>query len=353
VIAVDGAIVHLCGALGRPAWVLLPRVADWRWLDEREDSPWYPSLRLFRQPEGGDWPELIARVARELAAFAGGDRARLAPSPSPRPAVANDDRARVVRACRHGTMIWPRGDVRVGRSLAAYGEYGELEMARLGPLLRQGDVVVEAGANVGALTLPIARAVGPYGRVLAFEPQRPLFQMLCANVALNDLLNVEAQPAAVGARPGRLAVPALDYAGTFDFGGVALEPAGAGGATVPVVTIDQLQLAQLRLLKIDVEGMEAEVVIGAHETIRRLRPILYVANERMEKSPKLIALLRSHGYRLWWHAPPLFNPDNHARRSDDVFARAVSVNVLCLPRESELAMQGFREITSLEERFQR
>ena len=70
VIAVDTAVVHLAGAMGRPVWVLSPFDACWRWLHGREDSPWYPTLRLLRQPCPGDWNTLLRRVARELDAFA-------------------------------------------------------------------------------------------------------------------------------------------------------------------------------------------------------------------------------------------------------------------------------------------
>lgn len=65
-ISVDSSPAHLAGALGRPAWVMLPFVPDWRWLLEREDTPWYPTLRLFRQPVRGDWPSVCDRVATEL-----------------------------------------------------------------------------------------------------------------------------------------------------------------------------------------------------------------------------------------------------------------------------------------------
>lgn len=68
-ITIDSMPAHLGGALGVPTWTLLPAEADWRWLEAREDSPWYPGMRLFRQERAGDWAPVIARVARKLHAF--------------------------------------------------------------------------------------------------------------------------------------------------------------------------------------------------------------------------------------------------------------------------------------------
>ncbi len=67
VISVDTGVAHLAGALGRPVWILLPFIGEWRWLNDRDDSPWYPSARLFRQPKTDDWESMVARVQRELA----------------------------------------------------------------------------------------------------------------------------------------------------------------------------------------------------------------------------------------------------------------------------------------------
>jgi ADP-heptose:LPS heptosyltransferase len=67
VISCDTSICHLAGALGKPVWIVLPFTADWRWLIEREDSPWYPNFRLFRQRTAGDWHEVFQRIEQQLA----------------------------------------------------------------------------------------------------------------------------------------------------------------------------------------------------------------------------------------------------------------------------------------------
>jgi hypothetical protein len=66
VVTSDTALAHLAGALGVPVWVALPHVPDWRWLTDREDSPWYPTMRLFRQKEIGNWDAVFQRIAGEV-----------------------------------------------------------------------------------------------------------------------------------------------------------------------------------------------------------------------------------------------------------------------------------------------
>jgi ADP-heptose:LPS heptosyltransferase len=66
VISVDTAVAHLAGGLGKPVWLLAPHVSDWRWPPDRDDSAWYPTMRVFRQPRSGWWDEVIERVANKL-----------------------------------------------------------------------------------------------------------------------------------------------------------------------------------------------------------------------------------------------------------------------------------------------
>jgi FkbM family methyltransferase len=358
VIGVDTSLVHLAGALGKPTWVLIPANTDWRWLLEREDSPWYPGLRLFRQPRRLAWPDAIERVAAELAVWAGGRPAApvlevpahppaVQPAP-PRGIQRFAGYQRLVEA-RHGFFLYNPNDAYVGRALETYGEYGEYEMALLRSLLRPGDTVLEVGANLGALTVPLARTVGPAGQVLAFEPQPAVFHTLCANLAFNALEQARAFPYALGAREGKVGMPRMDYALPNNFGGVGLPETGSvvagSGWTAPIVRLDGLAEDLVpRLIKIDVEGMEIDVLRGAERVIRRARPLLYVENDRLEHSAGLIRLLRRLGYRLYWHLPPLFNPDNYFDYQGNIYGAVVSVNLLGIPLENPLVVRGIRDV---------
>jgi FkbM family methyltransferase len=249
-----------------------------------------------------------------------------------------------LKPCRHGRMLFLTNDRYIGASLDLYGEYCEGESALFAQILAPGQIVAEVGANIGAHTVHLAKLVGPAGQVLAFEPQRIVFQILCANLALNEAFNVRAFQAASGAEPGALTVPFVNYAAPdSNFGGVSLVGVERG-ETVPVTPLDSIDLPSLRLVKIDVEGMEAGVIAGARNHILRHRPILYVENDRRANSADLIGLIAGLGYDLWWHLPHLFNPNNHAGIAHNVFGNVCSINMLCLPREQPHSVTGFRPV---------
>ncbi len=236
--------------------------------------------------------------------------------------------------CRHGRIAVNQNDLYVGRSLLAYGEWAEFELQLLGPLLRAGDVVVDAGANIGTHALFFAQTVGPRGHVLAFEPQRHVHALLSDTMALNDVTAwVTCIRAALGSTAGSMIVPDLPTQMILNFGALALGDCVTGDQ-VPLVTLDGLALPQCRLIKVDVEGMEAEVLQGAADTIRRHRPILYVENDRPEASAELLALLRAFGYRLFAHLAPCFNPGNFAGRRENMFPESANLNLLCLPDDT-------------------
>jgi FkbM family methyltransferase len=240
-------------------------------------------------------------------------------------------------------MLYLRGDVYIGRSLELYGEYGQSENALFAQLLAPGHIAVEVGANIGAHTVHLGKLVGPGGAVLAFEPQRIIFTVLCANLALNDLFNARPIHAAVGSSEGTINVPVLDPRAQQNFGGLSLGKTSQG-EPVSQVMLDRYPLPSLRLLKLDVEGMETEVLLGARQTIAQHRPFLYVENDRRDKSTGLIRLIEELGYRSYWHLAPLFNPANFAGHAENVFGGVVSINMISLPNESPVSITGFRPV---------
>jgi FkbM family methyltransferase len=245
--------------------------------------------------------------------------------------------------CRHGLMLFNRYDHYIGASLRKYGEWSENELTLFQQLVPSGSVVVEGGANVGAHTVALSKLVGISGAVHAFEPQRLVFQTLCANLALNGCANVYAYHAALGARTGEVLVPALPPDRPANFGGVGLQNVSSGERT-PLRMIDELDLHVCRLIKLDVEGMEAEALQGAAQTVRRLRPLLYVENDRRHLHEVLIRLLHSWSYDAYWHVPPYFSKDNFAGDQENIFGQLASVNVACFPAELHVSVPGAKKI---------
>jgi len=184
----------------------------------------------------------------------------------------------------------------------------------LSHLALPGDVVVDAGANIGGFALPLAKRVGRSGVVHAFEPFRLLFQCLNANVMLNGLSNVHTYQAGLGnlTETVKLRQPNLNAVSNPSKMHVAAEVASElmvlTDATqmaepVRVVRLDDIDfsLGGPSVIKVDVESMEMPMLQGAEETLRRYRPVLYV--EDSEEAPQgtetqMVRHLLARGYKV-------------------------------------------------------
>jgi hypothetical protein len=111
-----------------------------------------------------------------------------------------------LKRCREGAMIYNINDRYIGRALDKYGEISHDEVLFLQQLIRPGMTVLDLGANIGLLTVPVARLVHPGGKVIAFEPQRIVYQMLCGNLALNAIESLRTTAGSV-APPASLRFP--------------------------------------------------------------------------------------------------------------------------------------------------
>lgn len=250
---------------------------------------------------------------------------------------------------RYGQVLYNKHDMYIGKSIEQYGEYSYGESQFFEVFARPGYTVLDVGANIGFHTLCFARSVGPSGKVYAFEPQRIIFQTLCANMALNSFTNVYCSHAAVGKKSGSVVVPLLDYGQKNNFGGLGLEEKYQQGESVPLITIDSLNLSSCHCIKIDVEGMEIGVLEGARQTLKKHHPILYVENDRREKSPALLDFLMASNYRIYWHLPFLFNPENYFGNPNNIFSSIRSINIIGVPEIYTMEMPGLKEIKSIDD----
>jgi FkbM family methyltransferase len=235
---------------------------------------------------------------------------------------------------RYGRLAYFRRDDPIGASLRMYGEWAQLELDVLLRFVGPGDTVVDVGANVGTHTTAFANAVGTGGRVIAFEPQPRVFELLERNVQANGYDNVSLYRFALGAERSVRYAPPTDYAAHVNVGAVSLlSDAEESSHPVDVVTLDSFELDAVRLIKIDVEGMECDVLRGAVRTLRRCRPVVSVECNSAEAGAAVLTLLADAEYTFSINRTAAFNPANHRANPMNRFGATTESSILCLPRE--------------------
>lgn len=245
-----------------------------------------------------------------------------------------------VKRVKHGVFMFNRNDLFIGRSLDIYGEWCEPELTLLETILRVGDTVIDVGANIGTHAIPFSHFVGRIGKVIAFEPQRHVFQLLCGNAALNAAENIHCFQKAVGDRLDSIYTPVIRQNAMFNYGGVTLENINEGEKT-DLITIDSLNLDACRLIKIDVEGMETKVIEGARKTIDTLNPFLFVECNTTDNASPIIASVINLGYKAWWHISGYYNPMNFYANQNNIFPQyQPEANLLCIHEKTGVEISG-------------
>lgn len=149
----------------------------------------------------------------------------------------------------------------------------------------EGVVALDIGANIGAYALGWAHRMHEWGSILAIEAQERIFYALAGNVAINNCFNVQAIWGAAASKSGFMAMPELDHCKFTNFGGLSLvekdlgdinEYKPIGKVKIQTVAIDDFKLQRVDFIKIDVQGMELDVLNGAKETISRCKPVIVI-----------------------------------------------------------------------------
>ncbi len=336
-ICVDTAVAHLAGALGKPVWLMVPTAPDFRWMEGRDDSPWYPAMRLFRQGRIGVWEDVVARIKAELAQ-------RVAQSPDRTNADARvnpvspsrisfqvsdwatpvDESFSAVAETRIGILQYFPSEPIIGLSVAQYGEYLQPQLDLLARIIQPGSIAVEVSAGVGAHSVALASAIGPEGHLFLYEPRESMQSILRQNLEANAISNVTVMKRALGRSNG-----AVQY---------ARKEAVAGANTtrkaqVATETLDDLQLERLNWLKIDDGSVALQVLDGAADTLWRLRPAMFIAADDETMLTALKDRVHEFSYRCWRMESSLFNPENFNRRYANIFPGQVALALLAIPEE--------------------
>ncbi len=316
-VTVDTALAHIAATMGKPVWMLVAQPPDFRWLAHGATSPWYPSMRLFRQRVAGDWSEPVRELAAALAEYrdtgrlpsvtaldvAGGTLPDL---PGSHPAAA--PRSRLARALpmRHGFLQYDPGEPVLGSSLEHYGEWLEPVLGRVLPHVVAGGVVVEANPGAGAHALPLGRRIGPDGQLLLFEPRAFHRRMLENNLRANGLSNA-----------------------------TLLDRTLAGaGRTGDADTVDDLGLDRLDalVLREDAEDL-ASIVEAADETLWRCRPVVAATATDESRLAAAAALLRDRSYVTQVTTISVHAAANYNRVADDRTGGVTVAFLFALPEE--------------------
>ena len=233
----------------------------------------------------------------------------------------------VLASSNHGTMIVNRNDYRMIDENRGYGvgfqilntsvfDPTEINFAMALLTCRrkhfgEGVVAIDGGANIGVHTIEWARHMYGWGEVIGFEAQEIVFYALAGNVAINNCLNARVKLAALGETCGELAIPQPNYLKPSSYGSLEIRPSTKNEfigqdisykdetmKKIPMVSIDSLNLNRVDFLKIDVEGMEVEVLKGAVKTMQQYKPIALIEIIKSDRIA-LEKFMNECGYKLF------------------------------------------------------
>ena len=246
---------------------------------------------------------------------------------------------------KHGIFSFYNNDKYVGKSLSEYGEWSESEVELIKGLVPNNDVIIEIGSNIGTHTVPLAKHLSNGGKIYAFEPQSQNRKLLEQNIKDNNIENVQISKVAISSKEGKAYMNTFANDKLSNYGDARIfRDEFDNSECVQVKTLDEFFYNNfdgensVRLIKFDVQGQELNVIIGSEKLINEYRPILYLENDNIETSKKLIDKIKSLGYIMFWHLPALFNPNNYLKNSKNIFPNIISCNMLCVHFSTKISL---------------
>ena len=217
------------------------------------------------------------------------------------------------------------GDLFIGQSIKYYGEYTQVEIDYLKKYINEDTVVYEVGGNIGYHTVAFASMAR---EVHSFEPNDKNFQLLEKNAEPFD--NVYLYNCACSDSDGITFISDYDTDKPGNYG--KCEVSGTG-QICRTFKLDSFNIPQPSLIKIDVEGHELAVFVGAQDVIIKNKPVIFYENMHSNDSPAIYDFLTFHGYKIYWAHAYNYNKDNYAGNEKNIFANSGVINCLAVPAE--------------------
>ncbi len=236
-----------------------------------------------------------------------------------------------------------KGDL-ISQNADMYGEWAEAEIDLFRFLLPKNGHCIEVGSNIGMHAIPLSHICNE-GQIYCFEPQRPIFHMLCANIALNNRLNIVAKHQAVGMVSTQIEIETSDYSQPWNYGSFSLEQGfSTEGAFNSVIKKDKIDVTTLdmdkdissahsiSMIKVDVEGLEVRVLQGAQYVIEKHQPALFIEVNTAEHTATILNELKHYDYNAYWFFSSRFRPNNFNALPYSV--NGYDKNIIFLPKSN-------------------
>lgn len=258
---------------------------------------------------------------------------------------------------KHGTFIHFRNDDPIGACLHYYGEWAQQEFDLFENLLTAESNVLDVGANIGTHAVYFSKKCNK-GNVVAIEPQIYIFEMLAANILLNGCYNAVPIHAGASSKPGVAKMvnfnPFVEH--KVNYGEFKINYNTDKGIDTDIIILDKYaSLNRFNLIKLDVEGLEVDVLDGARKILKEHKPFLYIEFNNKQGNDQLLNKIYELDYVPYWHIYTKHNPNNHNKQQTNIWEPDHYIidkdnldlryegNAFCVPRDSALP-DGLRKI---------
>lgn len=258
---------------------------------------------------------------------------------------------------KHGTFIHFVNDDPIGTCLHYYGEWAQQEFDLFENLLTAESNVLDVGANIGTHAVYFSKKCNK-GNVIAIEPQIYIFEMLAANILLNGCYNTIPIHAGASSKPGVAKMvnfnPFVEH--KINYGEFKINYDADKGIDTDIIVLDKYtSLNRFSLIKLDVEGLEVDVLDGARKILKEHKPFLYIEFNNKQGNDQLLNKIYELDYVPYWHIYTKHNPNNYNKQQTNIWEPDHYIidkdnldlryegNAFCVPKDSALP-DGLRKI---------